>query len=315
MTIPNIDFKPSQANTYIEIIDLEDIYQRKPSLNHDPEAPHRVGFNMMLYIAKGEGKHFIDFDHRSFSSDTFIFIRKNQIHAFDLSSRPQGKAILFTNEFIREIQKNMRAPLFWSSYLHHLYSPLFKPSPELLPRCGNLLTEIAHETQRQESESVIIMHLFVTLFHMIERERHAINTSSPKASQKLEQFLNLLEQQFTITRNASDYADQMHMSYKALNTHCKQTTGKTSKQLIDIYTIQEAKRRLILENKPIQRLSEELGFDETTNFVKYFKVILNNKINEDNENEKAAHTNHSSHRLIWLIVVKPASKGETYEPF
>jgi len=51
----------------------------------------------------------------------------------------------------------------------------------------------------------------------------------------------------------------------------KLATKQTTKQLIDAYVILEAKRKLSIENIRVQQLADELGFDEVTNFVKYFK--------------------------------------------
>ena len=45
----------------------------------------------------------------------------------------------------------------------------------------------------------------------------------------------------------------------------------TPKQLIDSLFITELKRRLIYTNDRIQVIGEEMGFDENTNFVKFFK--------------------------------------------
>ena len=84
-------------------------------------------------------------------------------------------------------------------------------------------------------------------------------------------FIKLLEGNYTNSRDAKIYADMLHMIYKSLNQICKLATKQTTKQLIDAYIILEAKRKLSIENIRVQQLADELGFDEVTNFVKYFK--------------------------------------------
>ena len=61
------------------------------------------------------------------------------------------------------------------------------------------------------------------------------------------------------------------MTYKSLNKICKLAVNQTAKQLIDAHTILEAKRKLVIEGIQVQELAYELGFEEVTNFVKYFK--------------------------------------------
>ncbi|MRX28166.1 helix-turn-helix transcriptional regulator [Kangiella sp. HZ709] len=273
MTIPSIPFKSKQLEALIEIVDLEELSHRKKSLDHNPEKPHKVGFNLLIHVEQGEGAHFLDFNHSHFESGSFIFIRKNQIHAFDLSQNPKGKMILFKDRFIQHIQTNMKIPVLWPLFLSHDYSPIFNPSPSLQQSCQNLIQEIRRETEQGHSNSLIVMHLFSSLFLLMERESKATGKKllSQQRNEKLEAFMSLVESNYTKTRNASDYAVQLNITYKTLNQLCKNTLGKTAKQLIDSFIILESKRRLILEDKSIQILADELGFDEVTNFVKYFK--------------------------------------------
>lgn len=274
MSIPDIQFKPEAlAKASIEIVELDTLYQRRSEFDHDPEKPHRVAFNVLIYFQQGHGAHFLDFSRRPFEPGYFVFVQKSQIHAFDFSARPKGKLIVFTDDFIHQIQNNMKMPFFWPVYLHQNMSPVFKLSDTLQQRCVNLLTEIDQEVRLGEPDSLLVMHLFAAFFLLVERESNQSEAPNfdHQVNGKLDRFLKLVEQQFTQTRNASDYAEQLHVTYKTLNQLCKQSTGKTAKQLIDAYTILEAKRRLVLEKKPIQQLSDEMGFDEVTNFVKYFK--------------------------------------------
>ena len=128
MNIPRVKFHPAiSSDKSIEVIDLDDLYKRRNELDHNPEKPHRVGFHMLIYIKQGEGSHFLDFSHWTYESGSFIFINKNQINAFDLSNRPQGSAILFTDAFINQIQSNMHMPVLSPIYFNVDFSPVYKP--------------------------------------------------------------------------------------------------------------------------------------------------------------------------------------------
>jgi len=271
MSIPQVAFDSSKHQ--IDIIELGDLYQRRDSLGHDPGKPHRTNFHVLIYMLQGPGVHFIDFAPRRFEAHSFIFVRANQVQAFDFSRQPQGKAILFTNEFVEAIQKSMAMPLFSPVYLNKHYSPVFKPSDHLRERCLNLFLEVDKETKYQSNNASVLMFLFSALLLMIEREKNlsAQQVLSQKQQATFNRFIQRLEVQFTKTRNAGDYAAQLNITYKTLNELCKLATDKTAKELIDAYTILEAKRRLMLEGAPIQQLADAMGFDETTNFVKYFK--------------------------------------------
>lgn len=108
MKIPKIKFSPkNHKDIGIEIIELSDIYKR---LNNEEISfstkPHRVQFHNLLYITQGSGTHFIDFNTYTIQAGSVVFVNKNQIQAFDLVNKPQGKLIIFTDEFLDKRGQN-----------------------------------------------------------------------------------------------------------------------------------------------------------------------------------------------------------------
>ena len=47
--------------------------------------------------------------------------------------------------------------------------------------------------------------------------------------------------------------------------------GKSPKEMIDDRVVLEAKRLLLYSDSSVKEISHELGFDEPTNFIKYFR--------------------------------------------
>ncbi|OLQ77774.1 AraC family transcriptional regulator [Photobacterium proteolyticum] len=274
MNIPEVGFNHAKtANREIEAIDLEEIYQRTHRLNHTPTLPHRVNFYLLIHIEEGEGSHFIDFVNYPYQSGAFISVQKNQVHAFDFSHRPKGKVLLFTQTFIDQALANMRLPEFTPIHLEHAYQPVFTPDSEVLSSSQSILAEIVKELSYQNADPLIAMFLFSSLSLILRRampESHHDRLNKEQLS-KFSHFIELLEKNFQRTRDATYYAEQIHTTYKTLNQISKLATNQTAKQLIDAYTILEAKRRLVLDGLPTQQLAYDLGFEDASNFVKYFK--------------------------------------------
>lgn len=274
MKIPSIEFgNKNLSSNEVEIIDLESLYKRLPSLDHDPASPHRVEFYFLIYIAEGEGSHLIDFNYYPYGAGSFIFINKHQVQAFDFKTKPSGKAVLFTQDFADEISARLQVPIFSLDYLINSYSPVFTVSDTLKDTSEALLMEITRETNDKNSDIFITQLLFSSLLFKLLRERPKNNTSqlTNRQIKKITRFLILIESHYTVSRNASFYADEMGISYKSLNQLCKLATQKTAKQLIDEYTIIEIKRSLIVEKIEVKEVAYDLGFHEVTNFIKYFK--------------------------------------------
>ena len=92
-------------------------------------------------------------------------------------------------------------------------------------------------------------------------------------------FLELLERQFPIEspqqklnlRTAKDYADRLSVHVNHLNTILKETTEKTTTQLISSRITQEAKYLLKQTDWQISEISNALGFEEVAHFSNFFK--------------------------------------------
>ena len=92
-------------------------------------------------------------------------------------------------------------------------------------------------------------------------------------------FLELLERQFPIDENhkevsmrsASDFAGQLNVHVNHLNRAIKETTQKTTSQVIAERVLQEAK--ILLKHSPwsVSEIAYSLGFHEATHFNNFFK--------------------------------------------
>lgn len=272
-SIPDVLFKKShQAKSGIDILTLQSLYD-SPPVDHYPNQPHRVDFHCLLYIERGNGQHFIDFNYYDLEPETCLLINRFQVHAFDFDNQPQGYLLLFTDDFIETVNTNIRNQMF-SPFQRSLgYSPIIKLNHQNSMSFNNLLQELVCEHQSDQADSLMQQLLFSSLLLRLNKSRE-LAFSHRLTSQQLTSFsyfMSLLEGKLRQFKNAADYAYMMNMSYKSLNLLCKAVTQKTAKCLIDEAVILEAKRQLVIRHCQIQTLAFDLGFDELSNFVKYFK--------------------------------------------
>lgn len=274
MDFPEIVFNYQKAgNIGIESIRLEDLYNRAQTIEPIPVKPHRLNFYNLIFVRQGSGKHLIDFMAFDFEPGSFILVHPDQVHAYDLNADTVGEVLLFTESFVDQVLNNMRIPGFAPNHLGVNYQPVITPSQEGLRSCLLLMAELSKELASPDRDVLILMHLFSCLLLMLRRERRETYQSTLSTGQmdKLTRFLDLLHNNFTIMRDANFYANQLHITYKTLNQVCKKGTGQTAKQLIDAYILLEAKRRLVIDSCTTQQLAWDLGFNDASNFVKYFK--------------------------------------------
>ena len=84
-------------------------------------------------------------------------------------------------------------------------------------------------------------------------------------------FKYLLETHYRKQKQVSAYAAQLHVTEKRLNQASSKILGKSPKEMIDERVMLEARRLLAHTNESVKEIGFGLGFDEPTNFIKYFR--------------------------------------------
>lgn len=274
-------------NHEFEILDLSEIFKTKKEMM---TTPHRAQFFHILWIEKGKGTHFVDFNPISIEDNTIIFIPHNCINNFDKNGSYSGKTILFTNNFFcknnNDLQFLQSSMLFSSLYA----IAKFKVSPQL-SNLQIILDSIETEYLReQDSAQYEILHNMLHVFLLqSEREMRKQGFQELKPSANLDYlilFKNLLEQNFRKYKSVNKYALELGISEKQLNKASTTQLELTPKQIINERVLLEAKRLLVHSTLSIKEIAYELGYDEPTNFIKYFRKHNSSTPSEFREQNK-----------------------------
>lgn len=273
--LKNIKFQNQQnLKSQFDILKLEELYQRT-GLDHSIEVHHKIEFYILIFIEKGVGKHTIDFTDYDCRKGTLLTIRKDQIHKFFKSDTLKGSLIVFTNEFLVSILENTEAQktmLLFNELLSvpklQLDNLSFKNIRQIIKRIENEYFSINDD----HSLSVIRneLHILTTLLLRIKEKNDQINFEKKYLKEFIE-FQNLVEKNVSRTTKVIEYANEMGVSSKTLNTITKSVVHKSSKAFIDEICTKQIKRLLLNTNLSIKEIAYKSGFEETTNFYKYFK--------------------------------------------
>lgn len=266
-----ITFLSSLENDGFEILTLDKLLGKYDLENHYMTKPHRIKFYNILYFTNGEDYHYIDFEKYPVKKGSLIFLNKNQIHNFSKRANYEGYIILFTEKFLNRNLINIQKVF---------YNILSKPY--VLNNCFQEFETIFKQLldEYEDKNNLFKEKLFVLLFNylILKSEKLLSNKLIDNQNEKyltiFEEFTNLLQENYQISRNVNFYAQKLNISSKHLNSLCRKFLNISAKNTIDNYTILEIKRELI-SNLPIKEIAYKFGFIETTNFVKYFKKQTN----------------------------------------
>ncbi|WP_299890596.1 helix-turn-helix domain-containing protein [uncultured Lacinutrix sp.] len=273
--IPHIDFESAYSKVEgIEIITLESLIKRTKDLDHNPEKAHHLSFNILIYYTHGKSKHLVDFVWHDVQKNTLIHLSKGQVHAFKFNEDIKGFLIMFTEDYLKKQLNKLPKSEIIRLFNSHLFSPRIQvPENSNVEKYINLFSEEYFNEHNSYNKQKICDSLYTILFSKLEQLKQ-YQTFHLKNTEKLETFIafkSLVEKYYTSSRNADFYASKLNITYKHLNVICKTIVDTTAKSFIDTFVILEAKRLLINSSIKSNELAFKMGFNEPTNFVKYFK--------------------------------------------
>lgn len=271
----NIKFINHQnPSSQFDLIKLEELFMRK-NLDHSPEALHQVEFYIILFFEEGQGYHTIDFTDFKCSKGTLITIRKDQIHKFFKGNNLKGSLLLFTDDFLVSYLEEMEAQktmLLFNELLGVPKLQLLDSEFQGVLQIINRIKEEYFNVNDNHSFSIIRseLHILITKLFRLKAEKGKIDFGR-KYLKEFGVLQQLIEENVSKTTRVKDFAQMMGMSTKTLTTITKSIVHKSAKEFIDEICTKQIKRLLINTELSIKEISYKSGFEETTNFYKYFK--------------------------------------------
>lgn len=265
------DFKAGLPQEF-EIVDLATLYQDfKVTLT----TTHRAGFFHIIWFQQGSPTHLVDFNPIKIKPNTLLFLNKDTVQRFDDKSKFGGKAILFTDSFFCKTEADTK---FLRNSI--LFNDLFTVSQFQVQKQSKLFAEILQQMKdelqntKDDSQADILQNLLHNFLLHSERERRKQNFTEVKKGADLDYvmlFKDLLEAGYKNQKQVNYYAKEIIITEKRLNQATTKVLGKSPKELIDDRVLLEAKRILAHTTESIKEIAYQLGFEEPTNFIKYFK--------------------------------------------
>ena len=256
-------------------IELTTIAQTMTSFRALVTKPSRAGFYHIIWVQRGEATHTVDFQPVRLRPGSMLFVRTQRVHMFDTSADYDGQVVLFTDAFFNQStadQQFLRTTILYHDLLDIPVLELAGSVVDFASLFGQLATEI--EQPADEVHSPILRNQLHTLLLLADRERRRQGLRHLDRGPDLDYtvlFRDLLEAHYQTLRTVRGYAARMNVSEKRLAQATGRTVGKLPKHLIDERVTLEAKRLLVHTRASIKEVGFALGFDEPTNFIKYFR--------------------------------------------
>jgi AraC family transcriptional regulator, transcriptional activator of pobA len=238
----------------------------KPFLNH---------FYGIIWFKKGDGSYFIDFKEYPSKENSIVLISRNQDVAFEFKD-PSTEFIFltFSDHVVRSSEYQVQKLLSFCIREHFEGKQVLmlnRNDESYLKNIVDQLYSVSLSFTGELRRSSIFHYLQLFLTYCVELTTQQKSDLLEGYTEVIGNFTSLLEDNFRSTQKVNFYTDSLNLTYNSLARYTSNYCKKTPKEIISERLVLEIKRLLSSTSKPIKEIAYQLGFDEPTNLVKYFK--------------------------------------------
>lgn len=266
-------------------------------------SPHVHSFYEILWFQEGEGTHSVDFVDYAVKPGTIFFLSPGQVHHFDREEGYRGVAIKMCTDFMRDEEGSSN--LFLKYNVFHTFdtAPYYYIDESAAGSGTTLHTELCALIREMEAESQrygefgnidvlkSLLRIFLVKIHRYGRQDVLLRLDTLRPSHQLFiQFRKLVEEEFTRLHTVQEYADRLNVAVRTLNKCVNECSQKSPLTFINDRIILEAKRMVRYTNMMMKEIAYDLGYEDSSYFVKLFKRHTGYLPSDFREMEKVSRT-------------------------
>lgn len=231
-------------------------------------------FHVIFWFKKGHGQYFVDFQKHEFSANTIVLLAKDQVSYFlPFDDDVELQSIVFTPDFIYRNDSDLQHLFSFTMSDHveglHIIHLNREESAKFQMLSDCMQSVVKTWTGYLKSKSFYHwLSIFLLNCERLQQDQQVISDEKDKLMLRFNQ---LLETYFRNEFKVDFYLKELGVSIKTLSKSTKEKLKLSPKAVIDERRILEMKRLIKGTGRSTKQISYEMGFDEPTNMVKYFK--------------------------------------------
>ncbi|MBL4703094.1 MAG: AraC family transcriptional regulator [Flavobacteriales bacterium] len=237
----------------------------------------KLGFFQILTTKHHDAEVNIDGEQYNPQTENIIFLAPEQTVSFNLNKSKKGAVgymLVFSAEFINFSPTNYGIIQSFP-YFNMNCPPVYFLAPDKNNFFIDQMKKILECFQNFDPDNLEIIRSYLTIL-LFEAKRMFVDgsvTSLPKSRNEeiTYQFETLITKTKSKKQKLEYYANKLNYSVIYLAECVKKATGKTAKQILSEHIIWESKSFLTQSTKTIDDIAYQLGYNDTSNFITFFK--------------------------------------------
>ncbi len=256
-----------------------DFFRGYVESNPHLQQVHNHNYYHLVFFTEGSGEHLIDFEKFEAKAGTMYFMKPGQVHQWHFKEKYDGFVVNFSANFLDWIGINsLLLQKFRFLQSIRVQDHVVEIKPELRADISTYFEKMMAENQLNDTFSnlkigFLLLDLFIDIDRNLTEEDHL--AKNQQSSVLLDNFQNLIDQNFKTKKLPKEYAELLHVTPNHLNAMCKDVLGISAGELIRTRIVLEAKRLLVNKEISVSEIAYILNFQDASYFVKFFKKYTN----------------------------------------
>ncbi|MES2355241.1 MAG: helix-turn-helix transcriptional regulator [Pseudomonadota bacterium] len=274
--IQSVRYMPPDAYALdLEVFSVSELRRRVDDVHL--QSTQRINFHMLICVTKGHCLHTVDFERIACKPGTLLTLRPAQVQRFETGAKWDGWLVIFRPEFLLPLQTVALVGdlnIYGRVSALPTHVQLSKAELRAVLESIRQMREDTFITGAANEVHTLLRHQLYSLLlrlHLGQRQQEMQDSTSTASLQRFKRFQQLLENNFARDRQVAAYAKKLGCSEKSLTRASLEVVGVSAKAYIASRINLEAKRLLAQTSLSILAIADQVGFDEATNFVKFFK--------------------------------------------
>ena len=271
--VDQLEYRPRGRELDVEVFLFSEL--RRRVARAEILALYHYTFHTLICVTEGEVTQLVDFQPVTCSAGSLLVLRPGQVHSFGSDEGWDGWMVLFRAEFLPS-ETQTTADLPPALGLDRLPDHL-SLSPVDFQAVSEVITRMRHDATSdalpKDVHALLRYQLCALLLRLTILQAQQVGTAVARTPgvRRFAKFRRLVEQNYAGWHQVSAYAAALGCTEKSLTRAALEATGQSAKCVITARIALEAKRLLVHTDRPIYLIAEGLGFEEATNFAKFFK--------------------------------------------
>lgn len=242
-----------------------------------PRRVERADFHVLIYVTAGRYRHMVDFDMFDCSPGSLLTLQPGQVHRFGNLTGWKGWLLIFRSDLAQPREAGIRLDEL------ELFGQV-EGLPTHLRLMGDVRHAVTESVERMAIDAELPgagpavnamlrsqLHTLLIRLHLAHAGAKQDERLEAGALKRFRRYRTTIEREYRRWHSVAQYAKHLGYSQRSLSRATIEVAEMSAKSMLTQRIVLEAKRLLAHSTLPVAAISDELGIDEATNFVKFFR--------------------------------------------